>query len=108
LSVEDAFFGMPGKVFTWFTHDLEDGVATRARVQLDGRSTQVIPTSETVDGNPAQFFVADSTFARLSPFNPHTFEVWAIDRAEFQSDRSKFISFDLVPPGPAPRQARRP
>ena len=108
LSVEDGFQGEPGKIFTWFTHDLEDGVATRARIQLDRVSTRTIPTSETVGGSPAQFFVADSTFARLSPFNPHSFEVWAIDRAEFQSDSSRFITFDLVPPGPSPRQTRRP
>lgn len=109
LKVEDGFQGEPGKIFTWYTHDLEDGVATRARIQLDRVSTRTIPTSETIDPPvPAQFFVADSTFARLSPFNPHSFEVWAIDRAEFQSDSSRIVTFDLVPPGPSPRQTRRP
>jgi hypothetical protein len=108
LSVEDGFQGEPGKIFTWFTHDLEDGVATEAKIQLDRVFTRTIPTSETVGGAPAQFFVADSTFSRLSAFNPHSFEVWAIDRAEFQSDSSKVVLFDLVPPGPSPRQTRRP
>jgi hypothetical protein len=108
LSVEDGFQGEPGKIFTWFTHDLEDGVATEAKIQLDRVFTRTIPTSETVGGAPAQFFVADSTFSRLSAFNPHSFEVWAIDRAEFQSDSSKVVTFDLVPPGPSPRQTRRP
>jgi hypothetical protein len=107
LSVEDGFQGEPGKIFTWFTHDLEDGVATRAKLKLDATSLRTINTSESV-GFPAQFFVPDSTFANLAPSNPHSMEIWAIDRAEYQSDSSRIIYFDLVPPGPTKRPTRRP
>jgi len=107
LWVEDAFQGEPGKNFFWITHDLEDGSAVRAKVKLDGSSLRLLNTQEG-PGFPAQAFVPDSTFANLAPSNPHSFEVWAIDRAEFQSDSSKVLYFDLVPPGPSPRQTRRP
>jgi hypothetical protein len=107
LWVEDGFQGEPGKIFFWITHDLEDGAAVRARFKLDGTRLGTIATSEG-PGVPAQFFVADSTFANLAPSNPHSIEIWAIDRAEFVSDASKVLYFDLVPPGPSPRQTRRP
>jgi hypothetical protein len=96
-----------GRIITWHTHDREDGVATSVRIKLDGASTKIIPSSETAD-NPGTFFVADSTFANLRPFNPHFVELWAIDRAQFVSDSSIVVSFDLVPPGPTKRPTRRP
>ncbi len=107
LWVEDGFQGEPGKLFHWITHDLEDGSAVKARMKLDGSKTITINTNEG-PGFPAEFFVPDSTFANLAPSNPHSCEVWAIDRAEFVSDISRVIYFDLVPPGPSPRQTRRP
>lgn len=107
LWVEDAFQGEPGKLFHWITHDLEDGSAVRARIKLDGTKTITVNTNEG-PGFPAEHFVPDSTFANLAPSNPHSCEVWSIDRAEFVSDSSRVIYFDLVPPGPSPRQTRRP
>jgi hypothetical protein len=96
-----------GRLITWHTHDLEEGVATSVRVKLDATSTRTLVSNETSD-NPGTTFVADSTFANLAPSNPHSVEVWAIDRAGFVSDSSIIVRFDLVPPGPAPRQTRRP
>ena len=109
LWIEDGFQGQPGKIISWFTHDLEDGVATRARFKLDGTRLGTMFTSETINPPvPATLFVPDSTFANLAPSNPHSVEIWAIDRAEFQSDASRIIYFDLVPPGPTKRPTRRP
>lgn len=107
LSVEmDANSGPPnfdpGKNICWFTHDVEDGSVNKVKIKLDGTS---IVTRE---GEANCYFVADSTFARLSTSNPHSVEVWAIDRADFQSDSSLTVRFDLVPPGPTTRQTRRP
>jgi hypothetical protein len=96
-----------GRQITWHTHDKEDGVATSVRIKLDGSSTKIVSSFETAD-NPGTFFVADSTFANLRPFNPHFVELWAIDRAGFVSDSSIVVSFDLVPPGPTKRPTRRP
>ena len=102
LGVEDGYQGEPGKIITWFTRDPEDGITRKVKIKLDGFN---IFTRET-DVNQA--FVADSTFARLSPSNPHSVEVWAIDRADIQSDKSLIVYFDLVPPGPTRRFTRRP
>ena len=102
LGVEDGFQGEPGKIITWFTHDLEDGSVRKVKIREDGVN---ILTRET-DVN--QFFISDTTFARLKPSNPHSVEVWAIDRADIQSDTSLIVYFDLVPPGPTRRFTRRP
>jgi hypothetical protein len=96
-----------GRFICWRTQDREDGVATQVRIKLDGFSTRTINSTETPD-DPGCTFVADSTFARLAPTNPHSVEVWAIDRAGFVSDNSLIVYFDLVPPGPTKRQTRRP
>jgi len=102
LSVEDGYQGESGKIITWYTRDLEDGITRKVKIKLDGFN---IFTRET-DVNQA--FVSDTTFARLSPSNPHSVEVWAIDRADIQSDSSLTVYFDLVPPGPTRRFTRRP
>jgi hypothetical protein len=96
-----------GRLISWRTHDREDGVATQVKIKLDGFSTRTVTSNETADDRGTTF-VADSTFARLAPSNPHSVEVWAIDRAGFQSDSSLVVFFDLVPPGPTKPQTRRP
>jgi hypothetical protein len=104
LSVTDAVGDPPlfesGKLIEWFSHDLEDGAASRARIKLDNTYQFLTPLGST------STFVADSTFARLSPYNPHIVEVWVIDRAEFVSDSSLTYQFDLV--APSNRPTRRP
>jgi len=111
LTVEIGNSGPPtfddGRLICWHTHDREDGVATSVRMKLDGTITRTVISSETAD-NPGCTFVADSTFARLAPSNPHSVEIWAIDRAGFVSDSSLVVFFDLVPPGPTKPQTRRP
>ncbi len=103
LSVGDGVNGFdPGKNITYFTRDVEDGVCRKVKIKLDGT------TVFTRESDFNSFFVSDSTFARLSTSNPHSVEVWAIDRAEFQSDSSLTVRFDLGPPGPTARQTRRP
>jgi len=102
LSVEDGYQGEPGKIITWFTHDREDGSVRKVKIKLDGVNIFIR------EGDLNQTFVPDSTFARLSPTNPHSVEVWAIDRADIQSDNSLIVYFDLVPPGPTRRFTRRP
>src|SRR6266850_697623 len=92
---------IPGKRVTWFAHDVEDGAARSARLQLDD-----ISTFDTADG-AVDYFVADSTFARLRPGSPtHSIRVWARDRAGFLSDSSLVIEFPLACPN-AVRTARR-
>ncbi len=109
LSVECGDSGFPifeqGRLISWFTHDLEDGVATQAKISLDASIVRTIVSTETV-GVPGTYFVPDSTFARLAPTNPHSVQVWAIDRAGFVSDSSRTVRFDLVPCEPPP--TRRP
>jgi hypothetical protein len=106
LSVLDDFEFLPGggvetgKRIYWFSHDLEDGKARRARILLDSNLQVFTPPGS------ESYFVADSTFARLQPYNPHSVRVWVIDRAEFVSDSSLTYTFDLV--SPADRPTRRP
>ncbi|HYR51408.1 MAG TPA: hypothetical protein VET83_02210 [Candidatus Dormibacteraeota bacterium] len=90
-----------GKLITWYAHDVEDGPARSARIQLDE-----ILAFDTADA-AVDFFVADSTFARLRPGSPtHSVRVWARDRAGFLSDSSLVVEFPLVCPD-AVRTARR-
>ena len=91
----------PGRDITWFAHDLEDGGAYRARVKLDGQFTF------TTNNDANTVFVADSTFARLAPTNPHSVEVRAIDRAEFASDSSLVYYFCLDDGTPCSLPARQ-
>jgi hypothetical protein len=92
---------IPGKRVTWFAHDVEDGAARSARLQLDD-----ISTFDTAD-RAVDYFVADSTFARLRPGSPtHSIRVWARDRAGFLSDSFLVIEFPLACPN-AVRTARR-
>jgi len=93
----------PGRWIVWFGHDVEDGAIRKVRYTLDGTFTAFSRDQDT-----DSLFVADSTFARLAPSNPHSVQVWAIDRAEFQSDSSKIVHFDLLPPGPTRRMSGRP
>ena len=113
LSVEGPIPGGPpptfesGRLISWFTEDREDGVATSVRIKLDGTSIRTVPSEEKIEPPiPGTFFVPDSTFAHLSPGNPHSVEVWAIDRAGFVSDSSRIVYFDLV--APTSRPTRRP
>ncbi len=107
LSVEESvgpvFPFEPGRLITWYAHDVEDGVVKNARIKLDATQTRnVVFTGDP----PTSVFIPDSTFANLAPGNPHSVEVWAIDRAEFVSDSSKIFYFDLV--SPTSRPTRRP
>jgi hypothetical protein len=92
----------PGRVITWFAHDVEDGGAWKARIKLDGTRFIVTPP-----GGLNSFFVADSTFANLAPNNPHSVEVWAIDRADFVSDSSLVVYFCLADGTPCPLPTRQ-
>jgi len=84
---------IPGKLITWFAHDVEDGAARSARIQLDE-----VSAFDTADG-AVDFCVADSTFARLRPGSPtHSVRVWARDRAGFLSDSSLVVEFPLTCP----------
>jgi hypothetical protein len=105
LIVEEGFGGPPpgesGRLITWFGHDPEDGGPSRARITLDGFRTLTTPNN-----GSNTFFVADSTFANLAPSNPHSVRAWVIDRAEFVSDSSLTVYFDL--PVGTSRSTRRP
>jgi len=105
LSVTQANGGPPlfqdGRLIEWFGHDREDGGPHRARIKLDSQFTFTTNTDAT------SFFVADSTFARLAPTNPHSVEVWAIDRAEFVSDSSLVFYFCLSDGTPCPLPTRQ-
>ena len=93
---------IPGKLITWYAHDVEDGASRSARIQEDE-----ILAFDTADG-AVNFFVADSTFARLRPGSPtHSVRVWARDRAGFLSDTSLVVEFPLVCPDEGVRTARR-
>ena len=91
-----------GRCITWFAHDLEDGGAYNARIKLDGSRVFFTPT-----GGANTFFVPDSTFANLAPTNPHSVEVWAIDRAGFVSDSSLTVYFCLNDGTPCPLPTRQ-
>lgn len=104
LVVEESVSGPPlfeaGRLITWFSHDLEDGKAKNAKIKMDNTSTFLTPDFA------ESFFVPDSRFRALNPSNPHSVEVWVIDRAGFVSDSSLIVNFDL--PAPTSQSTRRP
>jgi len=81
----------PGRLITWYSHDVEDGGAKNARIKMD--NTRIVVTPDFVEN----WFIRDSDFRALNPSNPHSVEVWVVDRAGFVSDSSLVVTFDLPP-----------
>ena len=81
----------PGRLITWYSHDVEDGGAKNARIKMD--NTRIIVTPDFAEN----WFIRDSDFRALNPSNPHSVEVWVIDRAGYVSDSSLVVTFDLPP-----------
>ena len=81
----------PGRLITWYSHDVEDGGAKNARIKMD--NTRIIVTPDFAEN----YFIRDSDFRALNPSNPHSVEVWVIDRAGYVSDSSLVVTFDLPP-----------
>src|SRR6266850_2669895 len=90
----------PGRLITWYSHDVEDGGAKNARIKMD--NTRIIITPDFAEN----YFIRDSDFRALNPSNPHSVEVWVIDRAGYVSDSSLVVTFDLPPATSQP--TRRP
>lgn len=89
-----------GRCITWYSHDVEDGGAKNARIKMD--NTRIILTPDFAEN----YFIRDSDFRALNASNPHSVEVWVIDRAGYVSDSSLVVFFDLPPP--TSQSTRRP
>jgi len=81
----------PGRLITWYSHDVEDGGAKNARIKMD--NTRIVVTTDFAEN----WFIRDSDFRALNPSNPHSVEVWVVDRAGYVSDSSLVVTFDLPP-----------
>ncbi len=90
-----------GVLISWHSTDFEDREAIRAKVKLDG-----LKTVEAGKGD--QFiFISNDTFRSLQQGDIHSAEVRVLDRANFESDNSLTVFFDITTPAPSSQSTRR-
>ena len=86
--------GQLAKRFRWVGEDLEDGVTKGAELILDDQEKATTRNFE------QELVIPESQFRLYSPENPHRAKLRVIDRAEYYSEETLEVEFNVTYPSP--------